>query len=151
MIKWRFFEEPDLDRIIKTTKEMFSESEWKEGKYDEDKVKQYFYHVIDQPTIMFGAIGLKDEERAGFMTGQVGEFSFMKAKFARESDLFVLPKYRGSQVAITLMKKFIEWAKGMNAKEVYLQPATNGKLNKFDAMAKRLGMDIVSKTYRKKL
>jgi len=54
-------------------------------------------------------------------------------------------------VAITLMKKFIEWAKGMNAKEVYLQPSTNGKLNRFDAMAKRLGMEIVSKTYRKKL
>jgi GNAT superfamily N-acetyltransferase len=151
MSEWRFFQEDDLDWIIKTTREMFEESEWKDGKYDEEKVKQYFYHVIDQPTLMFGAIGLKDEERAGFMTGQVGEFSFMKAKFARESDLFVLPKYRGSQVAITLMKKFIEWAKGMNAKEVYLQPATNGKLNKFDAMAKRLGMEIVSKTYRKKL
>jgi len=151
MIEWKFFEEPDLDWIVKTTKEMFSESEWKEGEYDEDKVKRYFYHVIDQPTTMFGAIGLKDEDKAGFMTGQVGEFSFMKTKFARESDLYVLPKHRGSQVAITLMKKFIEWAKGMNAKEVYLQPATNGKLNKFDAMAKRLGMDIVSKTYRKKL
>ena len=151
MIEWKFFEEPDLDWIINTTREMFAESEWKDGKYDEDKVKHYFYHVIDQPTIMFGAIGLKDGERAGFMTGQVGEFSFMKTKFARESDLFVLPKYRGSQVAITLMKKFIEWAKGMKAQEVYLQPATNGKLNKFDAMAKRLGMDIVSKTYRKKL
>ena len=140
MIEWKFFEEPDLDWIINTTREMFAESEWKDGKYDEDK-----------PTIMFGAIGLKDRERAGFMTGQVGEFSFMKTKFARESDLFVLPKYRGSQVAITLMKKFIEWAKGMKAKEVYLQPATNGKLDRFDAMAKRLGMEIVSKTYRKKL
>ena len=151
MIEWRFFQEDDLDWIIKTTKEMFAESEWKEGEYDKDKVKRYFYRGMDEPTMMFGAIGLKDEERAGFMTGQVGEFSFMKAKFARESDLFVLPKYRGSQVAITLMKKFIEWAKGMNAKEVYLQPSTNGKLDRFDAMAKRLGMEIVSKTYRKKL
>jgi len=151
MIEWRFFEEDDLEWIIETTRSMFAESEWKEGEYDEDKVKSYFYRVIDDPSIMFGVIGLKDGERAGFMTGQVGEFSFMKSKFARESDLYVLPEYRGSQVAITMMKKFIEWAKGMKAMEVYLQPSTNGRLNKFDAMAKRLGMEVVSKTYRKKL
>ena len=151
MIEWRFFEEDDLEWIIETTRSMFAESEWKEGEYDEDKVKRYFYHVINDPSAMFGVIGLKDGERAGFMTGQVGEFSFMKSKFARESDLYVLPEYRGSQVAITMMKKFIEWAKGMKAMEVYLQPSTNGKLNKFDAMAKRLGMEVVSKTYRKKL
>ena len=151
MIEWRFFEEDDLEWIIKTTKSMFAESEWKEGEYDEDKVKGYFYHVIDHPTFMFGVIGLKDGERAGFMTGQVGEFSFMKTKFARESDLFVLPKYRGSAVAMTMMKKFIEWAKAMKAKEIYFEPSTNGDINKFDAMAKRLGMEVASKTYRKKL
>jgi hypothetical protein len=52
---------------------------------------------------------------------------------------------------MTMMKKFIEWAKAMKANEVYFEPSTNGKLDKFDAMAKRLGMEISSKTYRKKL
>jgi aspartate carbamoyltransferase catalytic subunit len=54
-------------------------------------------------------------------------------------------------VAITMMKKFIEWAKAMKAKELFFEPSTNGKLDKFDAMAKRLGMTITSKTYRKTL
>ena len=49
------------------------------------------------------------------------------------------------------MKKFIEWAKTMKADEVLFQPSTNGDINKFDPMAKRLGMEVTSKTYRKKL
>jgi len=54
-------------------------------------------------------------------------------------------------VAITLMKKFIDWAKTMKANEILFEPSTNGDINKFDAMAKRLGMEITSKIYRKKL
>ena len=63
----------------------------------------------------------------------------------------MLPAYRGSMVAMTMMKKFIEWAKAMKAKELFFEPSTNGELDKFDAMAKRLGMNITSKTYRKSL
>lgn len=39
----------------------------------------------------------------------------------------------------------------MKAKELFFEPSTNGELDKFDAMAKRLGMNITSKTYRKSL
>ena len=151
MIEWRFFEEDDLDWIIDSSKQMFAESEWSDGEYDEEKVKKYFYQILGNPIYMFGIIGLKDDQKAGFMTGRVGEHLFMKTLFARESELYVLPEYRGSAVAMTMMKKFIEWAKGMEADEVYFDPSTNGKLNKFDAMAKRLGMEVTSKTYRKKL
>ena len=48
-------------------------------------------------------------------------------------------------------KGIIEWAKAMKAKELFFEPSTNGELDKFDAMAKRLGMNITSKTYRKSL
>jgi hypothetical protein len=75
----------------------------------------------------------------------------MNKLVARENELCVVPEYRGSMVAITLMKKFIEWAKTMKADEVLFEPSTNGDINKFDAMAKRLGMEMTSKTYRKKL
>ena len=35
---WRFFEEGDLEWILKVTKDMFEESEWNDGEYDKDKV-----------------------------------------------------------------------------------------------------------------
>ncbi len=44
---WRFFEENDLDWILKATKDMFDESEWSDGEYDKDKVIRYFYHVME--------------------------------------------------------------------------------------------------------
>ena len=85
-MEWRFFEEDDLEWILEATKEMFNESEWSDGEYDKDKVKRYFYHVLDSPLFMFGIIALKGEKRIGFMTGEINQFSFMKDIFARESE-----------------------------------------------------------------
>ena len=151
MIDWRFFTVDDIEWVTKVGKQMFADSEWKEGEYDARKIKKYLHHVASHPLYMCGLIGLKDDKKAGFLIGQIGEYRFMNKLIARENELCILPEYRGSMVAITLMKKFIEWAKTMKADEVLFEPSTNGDINKFDAMAKRLGMEMTSKTYRKKL
>ena len=91
MIEWRFFDVNDVDWIIDSSKVMFAESEWKEGEYDEEKIRNYLLYIIENPLTYCGLIGLKDDQRAGFFIGR------------------------------------------------------------FDAMAKRLGMTITSKTYRKTL
>ena len=151
MIDWRFLTVDDIEWVTKVGKQMFADSEWKEGEYDAKKIKRYLHHVANHPLYMCGLIGLKDDEKAGFLIGQIGEYRFMNKLLARENELCILPEYRGSMVAITLMKKFMEWAKTMKADEVLFEPSTNGDINKFDAMAKRLGMEVTSKTYRKKL
>ena len=149
---WRFFKEDDLEWILKATKEMFNESEWNDGEYDKDKVKRYFYHVLDNPLYMFGIIALKGEKKIGFMTGQIIPFSFMKDTFARESELYVIPKERGKMGALFMMKKFIEWATVKKAREVLFEPRlSDGTIKKFDAMAKRLGMEHFANAYRRKL
>ena len=138
---WRFFEENDLDWILKVTKDMFDESEWSDGEYDKDKVIRYFYHVIDNPLYMFGIIALKGEKRIGFMTGAIHQFSFMNDVFAKESELYVIPSERGKMGGLFMMKKFIEWAKNNKAREVHFEPSVNGgSVNKYDALAKKLGM-----------
>ena len=138
---WRFFEENDLDWILKATKDMFDESEWSDGEYDKDKVIRYFYHVIDNPLYMFGIIALKGEKRIGFMTGAIHQFSFMNDVFAKESELYVIPSERGKMGGLFMMKKFIEWAKNNKAREVHFEPSVNGgSVNKYDALAKKLGM-----------
>ena len=53
MIEWRFFDVNDVDWIIDSSKVMFAESEWKEGEYDEQKIRDYLLHVIDNPLICF--------------------------------------------------------------------------------------------------
>ena len=138
---WRFFEENDLDWILKATKDMFDESEWSDGEYDKDKVIRYFYHVLDNPLFMFGIITLKGEKRIGFMTGAIHQFSFMNDVFAKESELYVIPSERGKMGGLFMMKKFIEWAKNNKAREVHFEPSVNGgSVDKYDALAKKLGM-----------
>ena len=151
MIDWRFLTVDDIEWVTKVGKQMFADSEWKEGEYDAKKIEKYLHHVASHPLYMCGLIGLKDDKKAGFLIGQIGEYRFMNKLIARENELCVLPEFRGSMVAITLMKKFIEWARTMKADEILFEPSTNGDINKFDAMAKRLGMTVTSKTYRKKL
>ena len=139
---WRFFEENDLDWILKATKDMFDESEWSDGEYDKDKVIRYFYHVIDNPLYMFGIIALKGEKIIGFMTGEIHQFSFMNDIFAKESELYVIPSERGKMGGLFMMKKFIEWAKNNKAREVHFEPSVNGgSVDKYDAFAKKLGMN----------
>jgi hypothetical protein len=74
------------------------------------------------------------------MTGEIHQFSFMQDVFARESELYVIPSERGKMGGLFMMKKFLDWAKNNKAREVYFEPSTNGDINKFDKMAKRLGM-----------
>jgi len=141
-VDWKFFEENDLDWILKATKDMFDESEWSDGEYDKDKVIRYFYHVIDNPLYMFGIIALKGEKRIGFMTGEIHQFSFMNDIFAKESELYVIPSERGKMGGLFMMKKFIEWAKNNKAREVHFEPSVNGgNVDKYDAFAKKLGMN----------
>ena len=111
MIDWRFLTLDDIEWVTKVGKQMFADSEWKEGEYDAKKIEKYLHHVASHPLYMCGLIGLKDDKKAGFLIGQIGEYRFMNKLIARENELCILPKYRGSMVAITLMKKFIEWAK----------------------------------------
>lgn len=141
-MEWRFFKEDDLEWILKATKDMFEESEWSDGEYDKDKVTRYFYHVIDNPLYMFGIIATKSEEKIGFMTGEIIQFSFMNDVFARESELYVISFERGKMGGLFMMKKFIEWAKNNKVREVHFEPSVNGgNINKYDALAKKLGMN----------
>ena len=141
-MEWRFFKEDDLEWILKATKDMFEESEWSDGEYDKDKVTRYFYHVIDNPLYMFGIIATKGEEKIGFMTGEIIQFSFMKDVFAKESELYVIPSERGKMGGLFMMKKFIEWAKNNKVREVHFEPSVNGgSIDKYDALAKKLGMN----------
>jgi len=140
-VEWRFFKEDDLEWILKATKDMFEESEWSDGEYDKDKVTRYFYHVIDNPLYLFGIIETKGEEKIGFMTGEIIQFSFMNDLFAKESELYVIPSERGKMGGLFMMKKFIEWAKNNKVREVHFEPSVNGgSIDKYDALAKKLGM-----------
>jgi len=150
-MRWKFFEQKDLNWILATAREMFEESEWKgEVKYETEKIRKYFSSAVLNPNL-FAIMALdKDDKPIGFLTGLLMSYSFSNASYAREIDLYIVPSKRGGMIAVQMMKKFIEWAKAKGAKEVYFEPS-RGVKNNFDAMAKRLNMESTSTVYRKKL
>ena len=141
----------DLEWLKEVTKEHHEESDWSEVEYSEDKVERYIRTATNDPNY-FAIIVEKDEEKIGFMAGRLLEYSFSHKKFARELDLYVVPKERKGMAGIFMMKKFMDWAKINNAIEVYFEPRlSDGTIKKFDAMAKRLGMEHFANAYRRKL
>ena len=48
MIEWKFIDVNDVDWMTKVGKEMFADSEWKEGEYDEEKIKKYLQEINDK-------------------------------------------------------------------------------------------------------
>ena len=141
----------DFEWMMYITKEHHAESDWSEVEYDEKKVEGYINTAINDPNY-FGIVALKDEERIGFMAGKMLEYNFSREKFARELELYVEPTKRNGMAGIFMMKKFIEWATSKKAREVLFEPRlSDGTIKKFDAMAKRLGMEHLANAYRRKL
>jgi hypothetical protein len=86
------------------------------------------------------------------MSGRLLEYSFSREKFARELDLYVEPTQRKGMAGIFMMRKFMDWARMNGAVEAYFEPRLSDKeIKKFDAMAKRLGMEHFANAYRRKL
>jgi len=141
----------DFEWMLDISKNHHKESDWSEVEYSEDKVKGYINTALIDPNY-FAIVVEKDEERIGFMAGKLLEYSFSHEKFARELDLYVVPSKRKGMAGIFMMKKFMDWAKVNNAIEVLFEPRlSDGTIKKFDAMAKRLGMEHLANAYRRKL
>ena len=137
--------------IKKTSMEHHAESDWSEVEYNEEKCDKYIRAATNDPSY-FGIIVEKDEERIGFMSGRLLEYYFSREKYARQIDLYVDPTHRTVMAGIFMMRKFIEWAKMNGALEVYFEPRlSDNEIKKFDAMAKRLGMEHFANAYRRKL
>ena len=109
-MQWRFLEPKDFEWMMNVSKEHHKESDWSEVEYSEDKVKGYIDTALNDPSY-FAIIIEKDEKRIGFMAGRLLEYSFSNKKFARELDLYVVPKERKGMAGIFMMKKIMDWDK----------------------------------------
>ena len=150
-MEWRFAEPNDFKWIQKFSREHHEESDWSEVEYDKEKCDKYIHTAINDPSY-FGIIVEKDEKRIGFMAGRLLEYYFSRKLYARQIDLYVEPTHMNGMTGIFMMRKFIECAKINGALEVYFEPRlSDNEIKKFDAMAKRLGMEHFANAYRRKL
>ena len=138
-MKWRFVEPQDYEWAIAASKKHHKESDWSEVEYNDVKAKRYFDVAITDPNY-FAILIEKGNERIGFMAGRI-----------KELELYVDPKHRNGMAGIFMMKKFMDWAKMRGVREVIFEPRLSDvAIKKFDAMAKRLGMEHFANAYRRK-
>ena len=146
-MEWRFFQKKDLYWIQKVSEDFLKESAWgNRVEINKEKVINYFFAAMNKPN-MYGIVSLKKEEPTGFMIGCLLEFPYSKDKFAKQLELYVVPKERGKMTGVQMMKKFINWSKMQGAQEVIFDVST--QIGSFDKLAQRLGMEEVGKSYRK--
>jgi hypothetical protein len=146
-MKWRFFEEKDLYWIQEISEDFLKESAWgNRVEINKEKVINYFFAAMNQPN-MFGIVSLKEDNPTGFMIGCIMEFPYSKDKFARQLELYVVPKERGKMTGLQMMKKFIEWSKMNGAKEVIFE--VSNQTGSFTKLAERLGMEEIGTSYRR--
>ena len=147
---WRFFEEKDLFWILKVSKDMYKESylEEKGVEFNEEKVKQYFNLALRKPN-GFSIIAEDDNKPVGFLISDMSEYLIGHQKVAKNMELYVVPEKRGSKAGLMMMKNFIKWAEMNDATEIIFAPSSMTNINKFDAFAKRLGMEAIGKVYKR--
>ena len=144
---WRFFEEKDLYWIQEISEDFLKESAWgNRVEINKEKVTNYFLAAMNQPN-MFGIVSLKEDIPIGFMIGCILEFPYSEDKFARQLELYVVPKERGKMTGLQMMKKFIEWSKMNGAKEVIFE--VSNQAGSFEKLAERLGMEEIGTSYRR--
>ena len=146
---WRFFEEKDLYWIQKISEDFLKESAWGDRvEINKEKDENYFLAAMRKPN-MFGIIALKEDNPIGFMIGCLLNFPYSKDNFAKQLELYVVPQERGKMAGLQMMKKFIEWSKMNEAKEVIFD--VSNQAGNFDKLAKRLGMEEIGTSYRRVL
>ncbi len=148
-MNWRFMGPKDSEWILQISKDHHKESDWSEVEYSEDKVLNYINTALKDPNY-FSIVVEEGDKKIGFMAGRILEYPFSKQTFARELDLYVIPAHRKKMTGIFMMKKFLEWAKIKGAREARFEPRlSDGAISKFDAMAKRIGMEHFANAYRR--
>lgn len=77
----------------------------------------------------------------GFMCGRLSECFMNDEVNAYESGLFVAPEFRGSRVAVRLVRNFETWAKARGAQNVWMGQSVGHRIFKTMSFYHHLGYD----------
>lgn len=117
---------------------MVSESEFSYAKPEKQKILQLFKNPN---AVAF--LALENNQIVGFISGIVHEYFFSNRKRVSDLGFFVLPEYRGSRVALKLVKLLESWAIEKKAEELHLGQTTGLDIDKTKRFYERLGFKTV--------
>lgn len=127
-----------LDEFFEIVCKMVAESEFSYVVPEKQKILQLFKNPN---AVAF--LALENNQIVGFISGIVHEYFFSNRKRVSDLGFFVLPEYRGSRVALKLVKLLEAWAIEKNANELHLGQTTGLEIDKTKKFYERLGFKTV--------
>ena len=127
-----------LDEFFEIVCKMVAESEFSYVVPEKQKILQLFKNPN---AVAF--LALENNQIVGFISGIVHEYFFSNRKRVSDLGFFVLPEYRGSRVALKLVKLLEAWAIEKNANELHLGQTTGLEIDKTKRFYERLGFKTV--------
>ena len=127
-----------LDEFFEIVCKMVAESEFSYVVPEKQKILQLFKNPN---AVAF--LALENNQIVGFISGIVHEYFFSNRKRVSDLGFFVLPEYRGSRVALKLVKLLEAWAIEKNANELHLGQTTGLDIDKTKRFYERLGFKTV--------
>lgn len=127
-----------LDEFFEIVCKMVAESEFSYVVPEKQKILQLFKNPN---AVAF--LALENDQIVGFISGLVHEYFFSNRKRVSDLGFFVLPEYRGSRVALKLVKLLEAWAIEKNANELHLGQTTGLEIDKTKRFYERLGFKTV--------
>lgn len=145
-MKVRRAELDDIGNLVELLKVMGDESPVY-SKFKPDYARQYrvFMRMILSPE----TIVLITEDKTGMFIGHIEDALWFDGTYAWEDILFVLPEFRKSSRAVTLMKAFEEWAKENKTVEMRLGLTTEVEVESTFDFFERLGYTPSGAFFRK--
>jgi len=127
-----------LDEFFEIVCRMVAESEFSYANPEKQKILQLFKNPN---AVAF--LALENNQIVGFISGIVHEYFFSNRKRVSDLGFFVLPEYRGSRVALKLVKLIESWAIEKKADELHLGQTTGLDIDKTKKFYERLGFKTV--------
>lgn len=130
--------EQRLDEFFEVIKMMVSEAEFSYAVPERQKIVNLYKnpHAV-------AFIALEDDKIIGFISGLLHEYFFSHRKRVSDLGFYVLPKHRGSRVALKLVKLLEAWAIENQADELHLGQTTAFEIEKTKQFYERLGFTTV--------
>ena len=142
----------DAAQLIELGKEFHNESPFHSRyKFDVNKSVDFMKTLSLSNDCCFYIAVDDDDNILGMAGGQMSSMYYTDDKYASELIFYVAPKSRASRVAISLLKKFEDWAKENGAKDVELGVVTGINEKKADSFFKKSGYNYLGANFYKEI
>ncbi len=143
----RPIEPRDVDALIEIGRQAHEESEYREMSFDEAKCRALCESAIDRWSFI-ALVAERDGAIIGMLLAAIAPAYFSTDLTAGDLLFYVLPTHRGSRACHRLCRAYIDMARTLGAKLIFLRNSTGIKPDETGELYERMGFAHVGGIYR---